>query len=119
MRKSSSGLGAAGPRESVVALAATEGAKVETVVLVEGGTLGGCVGSSNVPVDAERLIIGGGKAKTGAAFCPNGLTVRKFDEGCGGFEVEENVVPPLCADKADGTGGRLATACWKGLGGSL
>ena len=68
-------MGAAGPRESVVALAATEGAKVEMVVLVEGGALGCCVGSSNVPVDAECLIIGGGKTKTGAAFFPNGLTV--------------------------------------------
>lgn len=93
----------------MVALAAAEGAEMEAVVFVKGSALGSCVGTSNVPVDTEGVIIGRGEAKTRAAFCPSGLTVGEFCDD-GGFEVEKDVVSLLCADKADGGGGRFAAA---------
>ena len=93
----------------MVALASTKGTQVETVVLVNGSTLGGGVSTPNVPVDAESLVVGGGKTKTWATFCPGDLPVGEFGGG-GRFEVGENGVPPLCADEANGSGGRLAAA---------
>ena len=82
---------------------------MEAIVLMEGGALGGGVSTPNVPVDAQGLVVGGGKAKTWATFHPNDLTVNGF---CGrrGFKVEEDGVPSLCTDEADGGGGRLAAA---------
>ena len=109
MKKSSSNFGATSPGESVVAFTTAEGTHVETVVLMEGGALGNCVGSSDVPVNTERLVIGGGKTETRTAFCPGDLPVGEFGWG-GGFKMEENGVPPLRADEADGGGGRLAAA---------
>lgn len=92
-----------------MAFAAAERAQVEAVVLMEGGTLGGGFSTTDVPVDAESLVVGGGKAETRVTFCPNGLAVNEFC-GSGGFEVNKQGVPPLCADEADGGGGRLAAA---------
>ena len=109
MRKSSDWFGAAGPGEGVVALAATERTEVETLVFVDGGTLGSGVDASNVPINAEGVVVGGDETETGAAFRPSGFAVGEFG-GRGGFEMEEYVVPPLSADEADGAGGRLTAA---------
>jgi len=109
VRKSSDWFGVAGPGEGMVALAATERAEVETFIFVEGGTLGNSIGTSNVPINAEGLVVSGDKTKTRAAFCPRDFAVSELG-GHGEFEVEKNIVPPLCADEADGAGGRLATA---------
>jgi len=57
-KKSSSRFGATGPGEGVMALAAAEGAEVEAVVFVEGSTMGSGVGTSDVPVDTDRLVFG-------------------------------------------------------------
>ena len=92
-----------------MAFAATEGAKVEAVVVVRGSALGNSFGASNVPVDAQDVVVRSGEAKTRVAFRPDGLPVSELG-GCGGFKMEEYCVPPLCADKADGGGGRLAAA---------
>jgi hypothetical protein len=97
------------PGKSVVAFAATEGAEVKAVVLVERDTLGGGVSALNVPVNAECLVVGRDKTETGATFCPSDLSVNEFS-GSGRFEVEENGMAPLCTDEADGGGGRLAAA---------
>ena len=109
VKNSSSDFGATGPREGMVTFTATERAHVEAVVLMEGGALGGGIGTSNVPVNAKGLVVGGGETETRIAFCPGNLTVSEFG-GSTGFKVEENGVPPLRADEADGSGGRLATA---------
>ena len=93
----------------MVAFAATEGTCVKTVILMEGGALGGGIRSSNVPVNTECLVVGGGKTKTRVAFCPGDLPVSEFGLS-GGFKMEENGVPPLHADEADSGGGRLAAA---------
>ena len=92
-----------------MALAAAEGAEMEAVVFVEGSTLGSGVSTSDVPVDADRLVFGGDEASSRATFCPDCFAVSKFNES-GGFLVEEKVVPPLRTDEADGAGGRLAAA---------
>jgi hypothetical protein len=109
VKKSSDCFGVTGPGECMMAFAAAEGAEVKTVVFMKGGALGGGISASNVPVDAERLVVGSGETETGATFCPDDLPVNKFC-GSSGFEVEENGVPPLCADEADGGGGRPAAA---------
>jgi len=100
-----------------VTFAATEGTEVKSVVLVEGRTLGDGISAPNVPVDAKGLVVRSGEAGTWATFCPDGLPVSKFCRG--GFEVEENGVPLVRADEADGGGGRLAAAWQKGLRKSL
>ena len=99
----------ASPGEGVVALASTKGTGVETVVLVNGSTLGGGVSTPNAPVDAKGLVVGGGKAKTWVTFCPGNLPISEFGGG-GRFEVGKDGVPPLCADEANSSGGRLAAA---------
>ena len=81
---------------------------MEAVVLMEGGALGGGVGTLDVPVNAKGLVVRGGKAKTRIAFHLDDLTVSEFG-GSSAFKVEENDVPPLRTDEADGSGGRLAT----------
>ena len=93
----------------MVTFTAAERTHVEAVVLVEGGALGGRVGTLDIPVNTKGLVIGGGKTETWIAFCPDNLTVGEFGGGSG-FEVEENGMPPLRADEADGSGGRLAAA---------
>ena len=110
VRKSSDSFGVARPGESVVALAATEGTEVEAIVLMERGTLGGGVGTLNVPVDAKGMVIRCGEAKTWATFRPNDLSVSEFCGGGGRFKVKENSVPLLSTDEADSGGGRLAAA---------
>ena len=109
MKKSSSNFGAASPGESVVALSAAEGTHVEMVILMEGGALGGGVRSLNVPVNTECLVIRGGKTETRTAFRLGDLPIGEFGWS-GGFKMEENGVPPLHADEADSSGGRLAAA---------
>ena len=109
MKNSSGNFGVTSPGESVVAFAAAEGTHVETFVLMEGGALGGGIRSSNIPVNTEPLVVRGGKTETRVTFCPDDLPISEFGWS-GGFKMEENSVPPLCADKADGGGGRLAAA---------
>ena len=58
MSKSSGGFGVTSPGETMVAFAATEGAQVEVVVLMEGGALGSSASAANVPVDAKNLVSG-------------------------------------------------------------
>ena len=82
---------------------------MEAVVFVEGSTLSGGVSASDVPVDANRLVVGGNEARVRATFCPNRFAVSKLDDD-GSFLVEEKVVPPLRTDEADGAGGGLAAA---------
>lgn len=82
---------------------------MEALVFVDGGTLGSRVSASEVPVDADGLAFQGDQTGFCTTFCPNCLTVSKLDEG-GGFLVEEEVVPLLCADEADSAGGGLAAA---------
>ena len=98
MKKSSSDFGAISPGESMVAFTAAEGTHVEMVILMEGGALGGGVGSLDVPVNTECLVIRGGKTETRTAFRPGDLPVGEFGWS-GGFKMEENGVPPLRADK--------------------
>ena len=93
----------------MVTFTAAERTHVEAVVLMEGGALGGGVGTSDIPINAKGLVVGGGEAKTRIAFRPDDLTISEFG-GSGAFKVEENGVPPLHADEADSSGGRLAAA---------
>jgi len=46
----------------MVALTAAEGTEMEAVIFVEGSALGGSLGASNIPVDADGLIFWGDKA---------------------------------------------------------
>lgn len=93
----------------MVSFAPAKGTQVEAVLFVEGGTLRGGIRASDVPVDANNVVVGSGEAETRVAFRPCDLSVGKFG-GSGGLEMEENGVSPTCADKADGGGGRLAAA---------
>jgi len=97
----------------MVTFAATEGTEVKSVVLVEERALGDGVSTPNVPVDAKGLVVRSGEAGTRTTFFPDGLPISKFCRS--GFEVEENSVPLVRADEADGGGGRLAAAWQKGL----
>ena len=101
-KNSSSNFGATGPREGMVTFTAAERAHVEVVVFMEGGALGGGIRTSNVPVNAKGLVVGGGETETRIAFHPGNLTVSEFGRSSG-FKVEENSVPPLHADEADGS----------------
>ena len=65
--------------------------------------------ASDVPVDTEDLVVRHGETEAWVTFGPNNLSVSKFCRG-GGLEMKEDGVPLLCADKADGRGGQLATA---------
>ena len=60
---------------------------------MEGGTLGGSIGTLDVPVDADGVAFQGDKTRSCATFCPNWFTISEFDKG-GGFLVKEKVVPP-------------------------
>ena len=70
--------------------------------------LSGGISASDVPVDANCLVVRGDEARVRATFCPNRFAVSKLDDD-GGLLVEEKVVPPLCTDEADSAGGGLAT----------
>ena len=82
---------------------------MEAVVFVEGSALGGTIGTLDVPVDTDGLIVQGDKTRPCTTFCPNCFTIGEFDKS-GEFLVEEKVVPLLCTDEADGTGRRPAAA---------
>jgi hypothetical protein len=114
MRKNSSDasrLEAAGPGESVMALAATERTLMCPLILAVGasGDLRSPLVSSKVPVDTYGALVSGNKAAVGA-FGPGWFAVKEFDRQWG-ILVDKNGVALLCTDEAvGGGGGRPPTA---------